>query len=522
MNTTKMLGEAIGIQSQGTRDKTDEQIASSLVSAIIIGQFKRGRIDKPMVIHQGNIRGQLGYDPQNHFYNAVQDCLDTGMPSIQVLRVGAFNDDGNGSCEGATNEVIITGMSEWLHNEAGQSYYVTVSIDGVSELKNTDQSLIDFINEKFDSIVIASEHVETIDTIKIKSINDSTVHMSIVRDTTQVVTPQLFYLPWDINGLNTLLALQVGQSLSPSYDDLAVVDVDLLAGTVVGKDNRLTIKDSRYAGWNVTAAEFRAGHEILFIKLENVGSTRAALVAVTRSVFGGNYDTLMTIPFNEYNIETSDTADMSPDGKFITYAVRNPNDGNSWRLSCYMRTADTNNYASITGQSLVVSTSNVTNVRYDQDGNLLMWAIGGRIYSATVSSDGALLNGFNFAAKSTGVNTAVWTGGDVFNADQSLVKYCSRQADQIWMDGAIGWGDGFYFLVANNVGWIRFSVSPREEGFVSIGFARIVGHSITKTIDAVPLDVAWDYPVLYKIASKALNVNIMTGAIAEVDLTVLE
>lgn len=109
MNTTKILGEAIGIQSQGTIDKTEEQIVPSLVSALIVGQFKRGRIDKPMVIHQGNIRGQLGHDPQNHFYNAVQDCLDTGVPSVQVLRVGKNNIDGGAviSCVGATNEFSI-------------------------------------------------------------------------------------------------------------------------------------------------------------------------------------------------------------------------------------------------------------------------------------------------------------------------------------------------------------------------------------------------------------------------------
>nr|WP_275903708.1 hypothetical protein [Acinetobacter beijerinckii] len=48
----------------------------------------RGRVDKPMTIHQGNIRGRLGYQPDNIDYIAVQDCLDTGVPSVLVLRVG--------------------------------------------------------------------------------------------------------------------------------------------------------------------------------------------------------------------------------------------------------------------------------------------------------------------------------------------------------------------------------------------------------------------------------------------------
>ncbi|MFC6628592.1 hypothetical protein [Acinetobacter beijerinckii] len=88
MNTTKILGEAVGIQSQGTIDKTETQTNEGLTSALIIGRFLRGRVDKPMTIHQGNIRGQLGYQPDNIDYIAVQDCLDTGVPSVQVLRVG--------------------------------------------------------------------------------------------------------------------------------------------------------------------------------------------------------------------------------------------------------------------------------------------------------------------------------------------------------------------------------------------------------------------------------------------------
>lgn len=41
----------------------------------------------PMTIHNGNIRGQLGYDPKNPDYICVQECLDRNVPSVQVLRV---------------------------------------------------------------------------------------------------------------------------------------------------------------------------------------------------------------------------------------------------------------------------------------------------------------------------------------------------------------------------------------------------------------------------------------------------
>ncbi|WP_445344636.1 hypothetical protein [Acinetobacter bohemicus] len=87
MNTTKILGEAVGIQRQDIIDRTEEQTADGLTGAVILGRFKRGRFNVPMEIHQGNIRGQLGYDPKNPDYIAVQDCLDTNVPSVQVLRL---------------------------------------------------------------------------------------------------------------------------------------------------------------------------------------------------------------------------------------------------------------------------------------------------------------------------------------------------------------------------------------------------------------------------------------------------
>ncbi len=108
MITTKILGDAIGIQSQGTIDKTETQTNAGLTNAVIVGQFMRGRFDQPMVIHQGNIRGQLGHDPLNPYYNAVQDCLDTGVPSVQVLRVGEVNKSIPISCTGALN------VTDWI------------------------------------------------------------------------------------------------------------------------------------------------------------------------------------------------------------------------------------------------------------------------------------------------------------------------------------------------------------------------------------------------------------------------
>lgn len=89
MNTTKILGEAVGVQWAGVTDNTETSTVAGLTQAIVIGRFKRGEVGRPMVITQDNIRGQLGHEPTNPDYIAVQACLDAGVPSVQVLRVSA-------------------------------------------------------------------------------------------------------------------------------------------------------------------------------------------------------------------------------------------------------------------------------------------------------------------------------------------------------------------------------------------------------------------------------------------------
>ncbi len=87
MNTTQIVGEAPGIQYQKKTDKTETKTNQSLTDTIIIGRFMRGRFDAPMTIHKGNIRGELGYEPNNPDYRCVQDALNREVPSVQVLRV---------------------------------------------------------------------------------------------------------------------------------------------------------------------------------------------------------------------------------------------------------------------------------------------------------------------------------------------------------------------------------------------------------------------------------------------------
>ena len=145
MNTTKILGEDVGIQRQDIIDRTEEQTADGLTGAAILGRFKRGRVDAPMEIHQGNIRGQLGYDPKNPDYIAVQDCLDTGVPSVQVLRLS-----GGISC--TPNKLIIPASSWQWDQSKGLSMLCELWIDDVLERTQRIQSSLsncytDFISK---------------------------------------------------------------------------------------------------------------------------------------------------------------------------------------------------------------------------------------------------------------------------------------------------------------------------------------------------------------------------------------
>lgn len=161
MNTTKILGEAVGIQSQGIVDKTETQTNEGLTSALIIGRFKRGRIDKPMTIHQGNIRGQLGYEPNNIDYIAVQDCLDTGVPSIQVLRVGATSNGSLISCAGATSVMsfsYIAGVWD-VYVDDMETPFATGNIGAV--LSALSLAYLNRINADYDGVMM----LENIDNV---------------------------------------------------------------------------------------------------------------------------------------------------------------------------------------------------------------------------------------------------------------------------------------------------------------------------------------------------------------------
>lgn len=88
---TKILGDAPGIQYGGPQDNTETVQGNAGFAGLHVGQFKHGRLDRPMKIEQGNIR-RLGYQPNNPDYQAVQDLLDLGVPFVWVQRVVAVEE----------------------------------------------------------------------------------------------------------------------------------------------------------------------------------------------------------------------------------------------------------------------------------------------------------------------------------------------------------------------------------------------------------------------------------------------
>ena len=86
VQTVKVLGEAPNIQFSGVEDKSGTNPILGVTNGLISGSFRRGRIDKPMYITNSNIRSELGYEPNNRYYQAVQNALDD-FSFIWVMRI---------------------------------------------------------------------------------------------------------------------------------------------------------------------------------------------------------------------------------------------------------------------------------------------------------------------------------------------------------------------------------------------------------------------------------------------------
>lgn len=54
---------------------------------LVLGCFKRGRLDKPFKVTKTDFRAKLGFDYQSHYYMVVEDLLNNGAPYVWIQRV---------------------------------------------------------------------------------------------------------------------------------------------------------------------------------------------------------------------------------------------------------------------------------------------------------------------------------------------------------------------------------------------------------------------------------------------------
>tara|TARA_B100000530_G_scaffold309310_1_gene235001 strand:- start:19584 stop:20672 length:1089 start_codon:yes stop_codon:yes gene_type:complete len=88
MINSKTLGSAAGIQYQGVIDNSEGTNLPSLANGVVIGKFKRGRMDKPFKVTASNYKALLGRDPSNPSYLAVEDAFKRGVSEVSILRIG--------------------------------------------------------------------------------------------------------------------------------------------------------------------------------------------------------------------------------------------------------------------------------------------------------------------------------------------------------------------------------------------------------------------------------------------------
>lgn len=88
MHVTTILGEEVGVQYQGVQDKTNiGQYGNQSNLLMIVENIPRGLTDKVMTITGENMTAKLGQQKDNLYLQAVGDALNTGVPSVMVLRV---------------------------------------------------------------------------------------------------------------------------------------------------------------------------------------------------------------------------------------------------------------------------------------------------------------------------------------------------------------------------------------------------------------------------------------------------
>nr|WP_314367196.1 hypothetical protein [uncultured Acinetobacter sp.] len=144
---TNVLENESGIQYDRPNDKTGST-GIAPINNVIVGKFKRGRTDQLLNITKQNIRAVLGFDPTNLSYVAVQDALDTNIPSVKVLRVV---DTINVDTTETQNKVMFEMYCSWNGiDSTGMPKYFRLYNDQTNQLlievdlgTNIDQTIAD-------------------------------------------------------------------------------------------------------------------------------------------------------------------------------------------------------------------------------------------------------------------------------------------------------------------------------------------------------------------------------------------
>ena len=88
MIEAKTLGDAAGIQRQDVIDRSADRVIPAWAKSVIVGRFKRGRMDKPFTVTANNYQALLGDDPFNPSYTVVDDAFIAGVSEVMVMRIG--------------------------------------------------------------------------------------------------------------------------------------------------------------------------------------------------------------------------------------------------------------------------------------------------------------------------------------------------------------------------------------------------------------------------------------------------
>lgn len=95
MITSKILKSAAGVQVGSVIDKTETLTLPSTSEGVVVGRFKRGRMDRPFKVTISNYQAVLGRDLSNPNFLIVQDALDCGAGEVWVMRVGSSYHEAN-------------------------------------------------------------------------------------------------------------------------------------------------------------------------------------------------------------------------------------------------------------------------------------------------------------------------------------------------------------------------------------------------------------------------------------------